>query len=171
MASSDSEEHFGAEPGTHRRYRCGRYCELDHLETAQPLMVYGKDFYAGRSALSVNSYGNGRVYYLSTWPQRSLLNCLVRDALKEAGVQSLAEVLPKKVAATEREKDGVHFLFLQNVSDQKKTVVLSGAADQIYSSTEHGLGADFRVQHVQIGEAVCVEAFSTKILRIFSIPG
>lgn len=159
-------EEGGAGSLTERRYRCSRYCELDHLSTAKALLVYGEDFYAGRSALSVNHYGKGLVYYLSTWPHRSLLNRLMKEALTEAGVQSLVEVLPKKTAACEREKGGIHFLFLQNFSGEKREAVLRTNAEQIYSSGEHGERPDFGRHSVQAGEKVCVEAFSTKILRI-----
>lgn len=151
---------------TERRYRCSRYCELDHLSTAKTLMVYGQDFYAGKSALSVNHYGKGRVYYLSSWPQRAFLNAFLRDVLAGSGVRSLVEVLPKKVAVCEREKDDVSYLFLQNFSGEKKEVVLAAAAEQIYSGGEYGESPDFGKQNAQAGETVCVEAFSTKILRV-----
>ena len=162
----DSATEEGASKAKTREYRCSRYCELDHLETAKALMVYGQDFYAGRSAVSVNRYGHGRVYFLSTWPQRAFLNKLLRNVLEESGVQSFVDVLPKKVAVCEREKNGISYLFVQNFSSEEKEVILAVTATQIYSSGRHGGKPDFRKQYVQMGETVCVEAFSTKILKI-----
>ena len=44
------------------------YCERVHAEGATVLATYKTDFYAGMPALTVNSYGAGRVYYLAARP-------------------------------------------------------------------------------------------------------
>lgn len=164
-AADSDTKHCTAAFHADRSYHCGRYCELDRLETAQPLMVYGQDFYAGGGALSANRYGKGQVYYLSTWPQRAFLKRFMRDILAEAGVQSLVESLPKKVAVTEREKDGVLYLFLQNFSDEEKVVSLRQTAERIYSSGAHGQTPDFEKRNVPAGTPVRVEALSTCVLK------
>src|SRR5690606_3533130 len=52
-------------PGMKERYEARNFCDLIHAETAQPLAVYDTDFYAGRPALTVNEYGEGKAYYIA----------------------------------------------------------------------------------------------------------
>ncbi|MCD7736648.1 MAG: beta-galactosidase [Lachnospiraceae bacterium] len=40
------------------------WCDIIEETTARPLGVYTSDFYAGKSCMTVNEYGNGEVYYL-----------------------------------------------------------------------------------------------------------
>ena len=51
--------------GLNKEYRVKELCDLIHAETAEVLAVYKDDFYAGRPALTVNSYGKGKAYYIA----------------------------------------------------------------------------------------------------------
>ena len=46
-------------------YEIRELCDLIHCETAESLGEYRDDFYAGRPALTVNSYGKGKAYYIA----------------------------------------------------------------------------------------------------------
>ena len=41
-------------------------CEVAALEGATPLMVYDEDYFAGAPAVTVNSFGEGKAYYIAT---------------------------------------------------------------------------------------------------------
>jgi beta-galactosidase len=77
------ERAFGELAG---EYRCEHICDLIHLEGAQALAHYGQDFYAGRPALTVNRFGEGRAYYLATQIPRDTLAPLMGKIAEEAGV-------------------------------------------------------------------------------------
>ncbi len=46
-------------------YEVRDLCDLVHLETAEQLASYERDFYAGRPAVTVNRFGKGRAFYLA----------------------------------------------------------------------------------------------------------
>ena len=46
-------------------YKAVELCDLIHAETADVLATYSDDFYAGRPALTVNKFGEGKVYYIA----------------------------------------------------------------------------------------------------------
>jgi len=52
--------------GLKGEYTARDYCDLIHPETAQVLATYKSDFYAGRAALTVNAYGEGKAYTISS---------------------------------------------------------------------------------------------------------
>jgi beta-galactosidase len=49
-------------------------CDLVHLETAEALATYEQDFYAGRPAVTVNGFGNGRAFYLAARTEERFLD-------------------------------------------------------------------------------------------------
>ena len=50
----------------HDAYPCRLLCDRIHAEGAEVLATYGSDFYAGEPALTVNTFGQGRAYYVAT---------------------------------------------------------------------------------------------------------
>jgi beta-galactosidase len=47
-------------------HECGLLCDIVHLRGAKALGQYESDFYAGKPALTVNEFGNGKAYYFAT---------------------------------------------------------------------------------------------------------
>ena len=69
-------------------YAARLLCDRVHLEGARALATYGRDFYAGEPALTVNAVGQGRAFYLATWPDQETLTELVRTLCDEQGLTS-----------------------------------------------------------------------------------
>ncbi len=151
-----------------------RYCELDHLDGAEPLMVYGKDFYRGRCAFTLNHFGKGRVYYLSTWPERGWLCDMVKELLREQDIESLVDDLPEKVAVSERQNTHSRYLFLQNFGESEKQIRLPASLRKtdspkpvrIYTSGAHGMEPDCGQLPVDAAAPVEIAPMSTMILKI-----
>ena len=103
--------------------RSRELCELIHTEGAETLAVYGDDFYAGRPALTVNSVGKGKAYYIAARMDQSSSEHFYKQILKEAGIEgALQTELPAEVTAQIR-TDGVNeFIFLMNFGQQAQTV-------------------------------------------------
>ena len=57
---------FGPHVPAHTGYTAGFLCERLWLHGAKPLALYTRDFYAGEPAVTVNTFGEGRGYYLAT---------------------------------------------------------------------------------------------------------
>jgi len=92
------------------------YCERVHPEGAAVLATYKSDFYAGMPALTVNSYGAGRVYYLAARPAAdAFLDGFTRALVGQAKLSRCLDVdLPEGVTVQKRTGGGRTFYFLHN---------------------------------------------------------
>lgn len=92
--------------------------------TAETLATYGKKYYAGSSALTVNSFGKGRVYYVGTEPSsREFYDRFAGRVLQEAGVEHGPQP-PDGVEIATRLASGRKIIFLLNYTDKKQSVDL-----------------------------------------------
>ncbi|MGN7455705.1 beta-galactosidase [Paenibacillus pasadenensis] len=105
-------------------WRIHEICELIHAEGADVVGEYGEDFYAGRPALTVHAFGEGRVHYLAARvADEAFYGAWYGALVREAGVaRALEAELPPGVTAQLR-SDGEHdYVFVLN---------FSGAAAQV----------------------------------------
>ena len=72
-----------------KSYSCSFLCDLMHARTAQPLAVYGDDFYAGMPCVTKNRFGKGAAYYIGTQPEDRFLADLLQAICKETGLKGL----------------------------------------------------------------------------------
>ena len=102
-----------------RKYQCRYLCELPGLTTAVPLMVYGKRFYAGTPALTVNSYGKGKAWYLAAHAEPDFYKDFLEIITKEAGIEPpVSSRIPEGLEITERKGDGCSYLIYQNFGEE-----------------------------------------------------
>lgn len=106
-------------------YRTGKICEISRaLDTAQVLAVYEQDFYAGRPAVTENSFGKGSGYYLAAETGLDFLRAFYKDLFSEAGLWSpLGTALPYGVTTAVRE-GAQKLVFVMNF--RQEAVRLSG---------------------------------------------
>ena len=109
--------------GQKRTAECSHWCEVLHLEGAKALATYKRDFFAGGAALTVNMFGQGAAYYLSTKLGTADLAGVLDGVCARAKVGPLLRA-PQQVEVTLREKDGARFLFLLNHGAKVATVAL-----------------------------------------------
>lgn len=115
-------------------YACDFLCELAHVETAQPLATYAKDFYAGYPALTVNSVGKGKAWYIAAHTGEDFLTALYDQVARHAGVPRLLgdTPLPKGLHAASRVKaDGTQILFVMNFTHQAQRLCLPAGVELI----------------------------------------
>ena len=117
------------------------WCDLIETHSAQVLGTYGRDFYAGTAAITMNDFGAGKAIYVGTVSHQFFYNDLI------AWARTLAEIaphfrVPDTVELCIRHKDGQRLLFLLNhanlavrlqffhpVHDHLTDAKLSGAYD------------------------------------------
>ena len=117
--------------GLRGEYGAFDYCERIHPGTARVLATFGKQFYAGTPAITVNELGEGKAYYLASRNEDRLLADLyghLAEQLDLARALPLAVELPKGVIAQVRQADGQRFVFLLNFTNESRTVDLGGIA-------------------------------------------
>ncbi|MDR1445460.1 MAG: beta-galactosidase, partial [Treponema sp.] len=78
-----------------KKYEVHDFCELIHSRGAEVLASYGSDFYAGRPALTVNSYGKGKAWFIAARTGLDFLQDFYRDRVKDCGLKpALDTALP-----------------------------------------------------------------------------
>lgn len=114
-------------PGNRERiinqFECRYLCELVETSTARTIMTYGKDFYAGRPAVTCNDYGAGKAYYISAHTDSALYKALLKE-----NITSLNLPLPNVPDGLEinvRENDSAYYIFLQNFNPEPVTADLA----------------------------------------------
>ncbi len=94
--------------------------------TANALANYTQGYYAGKPAVTQNSFGKGTVIYLGTEsPSAEFYNRLVGYIGEQAGLPS-GRSLADGVEMAVREKSGKKITFLLNFTDKEQTVQLDG---------------------------------------------
>ncbi|HXJ95373.1 MAG TPA: beta-galactosidase [Terriglobia bacterium] len=95
--------------------------------TAETLATYGKKYYAGSSAVAVNTFGKGRVYYVGTEPSSlEFYDRFTARVLHEAGLERGPQ-LPDGVEMATRSASGRKIVFLLNYTEKKQSVDLGQA--------------------------------------------
>ena len=95
-----------------------------HREGARRLAAYGGgEFYAGHSALTVNTYGKGNAYFVGTPLDETGMSAFMAPIIKELGLKPLDT--PEDVSLSVRYgDDGGRYAFLINNSESDKRLCL-----------------------------------------------
>ncbi|MBE1442487.1 beta-galactosidase [Paenibacillus sp. OAS669] len=111
-------------------------CELIHVESAEVLGLYTDSFYAGRPALTVNSLGQGRAYYMAARLKADFLSAFYQRIVEEAGLpRTLNTDLPRGVTAMWRTDGETDYVFVMNFSGMEQQIPLDGRE---YTDLESG---------------------------------
>jgi beta-galactosidase len=105
-------------------YPAGVWFDILSPATAKTLATYGKRYYAGKPAVTLNQSGRGSVFYVGTESSAPrFYNWLAAEACRAAGVTQ-APGVPAGVEMAVREKAGEKLIFLINFTDSAQTVSL-----------------------------------------------
>lgn len=98
---------------TEWEYFCKLWCDILEPRGAKVLARYEENFYRGEAAVTVNSYGKGKVYYNGTVLERKGMLSFAKLVVKAHGM-AYVEGLPPGVERNIREKCGRKWCFLFN---------------------------------------------------------
>ncbi len=102
------------------------FCDLIHAESAEVLASYGEDFYAGRPALTVNRFGQGRAYYVASRNDEAFLDAFYAALMREQAIRPvLSAKLPRGVSVQARSDGQRDYVFMLNFTRQTRHVPLS----------------------------------------------
>lgn len=108
-------------------YEARDYFALIHAEGAEVLATYGSDFYAGRPALTVNTFGSGRAFYMASRNDERFLDDFYGKLAADLKLKPALPVhLPHGVSAQMRTDGENTFIFVMNFSGQHVTLNLTG---------------------------------------------
>ncbi|HHU19883.1 MAG TPA: beta-galactosidase [Bacilli bacterium] len=109
-------------------YEVRELCDLIHLEGAEALAYYGKDFYQGRPALTVNQFGNGQAYYMAARQKLDFNRDFYQALAKDLRLKRVIEQdLPVGVTAQVRSNETTDFIFVLNFNNEVTDVELDQA--------------------------------------------
>jgi beta-galactosidase len=125
-----------------REYPAEIICDLIHTEHARRLddSGYGSDFYQSMPAVTKNSFGNGKAYYVGTASSDEFYRTLCRDICSEAGITPVLDV-PEGVEACSRVNDKGTWYFILNHSSEEQTIELPWAAWDALKNEERKPGS------------------------------
>lgn len=107
-----------------KSYTCTNLCDLVKLSTAEALMTYTDDFYAGMPALTRNTFGKGQAYYICADFEQSFYDELYRKIVKEAGIERVIKHIPEGVEVSTRKAADTEYIFIQNFNRQPVEMTL-----------------------------------------------
>lgn len=87
--------------------------DLINPEECEVLATYSRDFYAGRPAVTLNKFGNGKAIYLGTMSHSYFYHDLIAWLRQMTGIFSVLKV-PDSVEVSMRQKDDTIIYFLLN---------------------------------------------------------
>jgi beta-galactosidase len=121
-------------------YECGMLHGLVHAESAEAVASFGKDFYAGRPAVTRNRFGKGAAWYIATDPETKFVEGLMAHLCVEHGVEPV--LAPAEgVEVTQRTNDGRTLTFLLNHNAEPVQVDLTPVAGRELLSGQQMSGA------------------------------
>ncbi len=86
------------------------WCDIIEPDTAKTIASYNGEYYKGKAAITVNSYGKGKVYYVGCDLDKDGMEQLVRLISKNCGIEIIAA--PKGVEIVKR--DGYRIVLNHN---------------------------------------------------------
>lgn len=107
-------------------YTCANLCEIVRCTTADVLATFGNDFYAGGPAVTENSVGQGRAYYIATDAEARFLDDFYGRLLQAQNIAPLLDA-PAGVEVALRETDQRRLLFVLNHNADAAQVALPAA--------------------------------------------
>ena len=118
-----------------KRYLNREWCDIIRPITAKTIANYADDFFAGKSAVTVNEYGLGTVYYLGTVFQSDYYYDLLRRVLIETGIEYYTD-LETGIELSLRHSESGKYLFVFNNSNQEKCFKAKSMGESILKSMQ-----------------------------------
>ncbi len=113
----------GTLPNIEGEFESRLWCDILQLGTAEALAEYGSDFFKGSPALTVNTYGKGKAYYVATLPDNAFMQRFLKEVCAEQGVMPVLDA-PENVEAVIRSNEENDYLFVMNHNYEPVEVTL-----------------------------------------------
>lgn len=136
-------------------YSAEDMCAIVHLQGAEAICTYNKDFYASSPAVCVNKYGKGRAYYIAMRDKNgAFLKAFYRDLIDELKIERSADVADYDlVSAHTREDEENKYLFIENYGSES------------FVSGDLNLSGVDVLTGETVGEEINIPAYGVQIIK------
>lgn len=120
--------------------RASVWCDVIEPKTAEVVSRYESEYYKGKAAITVNSYGRGKVYYVGCDLDKGAMKSLVELISKNAGVETITA--PEGVEIVKRDK----YTIVLNHNETAVSVPVTGydmISEAEFDGTLDGYGVVF----------------------------
>lgn len=146
-------------------YDCHEYCELLELNSATTLAHYTSDYCEGLPAITVNKYGQGKVYYLAARMTQAGVSDFTNALIKSAQLDATLTDAPEGVCIQQRQGS----LFVMNFGPEAQSVEITPKDIANYENilwTEPVAGVQpQRLEQNDNGTAITLPAFGACIFQ------
>lgn len=118
--------------------------DLMHLEGAEALSHYEKDFYAGMPVVAKNRVGKGQTYYVGTRSEQNFYQKFLKDICDELHIRPVANV-PEGVEATIRNNSNGEFLFLLNNTSEERCIIMEKEGKDLLTGICYDIGEELKL--------------------------
>ena len=106
-------------------YKAELMCDLIHAEGARVVATFGKDFYAGEPAVTVNTCGKGQAWYIGARTPQAFLDDFYAGVARQLQLRRVLESdLPRGVSVQMRTDGATDYLFVINYTADEQRVPL-----------------------------------------------
>ncbi|MCR5214062.1 MAG: beta-galactosidase [Eubacterium sp.] len=106
-------------------FTCRQWCDVLELDGGDALAYYEGGFYKGKPAITVNTYGKGKAYYIGSVGKRTMYEKIAKEILDDLKI-SYYDNLPENVEITRRVGDSLDIICIFNNSENIKELEISG---------------------------------------------
>ncbi|HEY8967405.1 MAG TPA: beta-galactosidase [Candidatus Methylacidiphilales bacterium] len=132
---------------------CDFWADLLETQGAEVVGTFGKDFFAGRPAITRNAFGSGQAWYLATRFDDGYTAELIRDICAEAKVSPLLAA-PQGVEVSCRKKGEDEWWFIVNHTDASRQIDLKGRE-----------GVDL-LKNIDVSGTFALEGYGVRVMRM-----
>ena len=104
-----------------KEYTVEHICDIIHAQGAEALGEYGKDFYKNMPAVTKNSYGKGKAFYVAFRNDEDFVRDFCNDLIKKFSLPLDAKLTLDDGLVMRKRGD---VIFVMNFTDDEKTVTL-----------------------------------------------
>ncbi|AJG98277.1 hypothetical protein LF65_01673 [Clostridium beijerinckii] len=130
---------FGREVQMFTEYGMGKvlmWADILKPISAEIIGTYASDFYEGEAAITVNSYGKGKVYYIGCDLEQEVLNKLLEEIALKSGIKPLIPNNIEGVEVVSKEKNGRKYIIVMNHNGYEVEIHLSGTYKELISNID-----------------------------------
>lgn len=124
-------------------------CDLMHLEGAEAISTYEKDFYKDTPVITRNRFGDGIAYYVGTKSNSEFYGTFLGEIWKKSNIRPVLHT-PAGVEAAVRKNSKGTILFLLNHTSQNQTILLDQNYYDLLIGTQYDADMEIEIKPTDV---------------------